>query len=91
NLPGPRMRPHLLTSWINNGRTRQKKRIVVDEKTGPAFLAAWMPWWSHLQESWRVRGEDGEWRRDGYGEEWRKMAVPGQNGMLSVVAVLSWW
>ncbi|KAF9022414.1 hypothetical protein BDZ89DRAFT_1042221 [Hymenopellis radicata] len=91
NLPGARMRPHLLTSWISNGRTRQRKRIVVDEKTGPAFVAAWKPWWSYLQESWRVRGEDGEWKRDAYGDEWKKMGVPGQNGMLSVVAVLSWW
>lgn len=29
--------------------------------------------------------------RDSYGDDWSSLRVPGQNGLLGVVAVLSWW
>ncbi|KAF9017041.1 hypothetical protein BDZ89DRAFT_935656, partial [Hymenopellis radicata] len=84
-------RPSVLTTWIMNGRTRTGKRVVLGEADAAALATSWESWWAELQEIWRMRDEDGRWRRDVYGNEWKKLIVPGQNGLLSVVAVLSWW
>ncbi|KAF9000333.1 hypothetical protein BDZ89DRAFT_1050947 [Hymenopellis radicata] len=91
NLPGKRMRPLILTTWINNGRTRTGKRVVLAGAEVGKLPTAWRSWWAELQEPWRIREEDGRWKRGEYGDEWRKLVVPGQNGILSIVAVLSWW
>lgn len=91
------MRPPIVTGWIQNGRCRVGKtgtpmaRMVIKPGDIPKFLKAWSGWWAALQPEWRVRRENGGWERDTYGEDWHTMIIPGQNGLLSVIAALSWW
>ncbi|KAJ7921971.1 hypothetical protein B0H13DRAFT_1604071 [Mycena leptocephala] len=61
------------------------------------FGTTWWDWWGRLQPDWRTRdgGNVSRFERAAYPgatkENWRKLRVPGQNGVLSVVASLYWW
>ncbi|KAJ7605235.1 hypothetical protein DFH06DRAFT_1020351, partial [Mycena polygramma] len=83
-------RPSQVTEWIRDGRGRtQAVRAVPDV---PKFSREWWTWWSSLQPEWR-----GSWRGRATqppppeNAVWEKLRVPGQNGVLSVVATLYWW
>lgn len=91
NLGGPRMRPAALGVWVKNGRARANKRLKLVEAEMTEFMEQWWTWWAVLQSPWRLRNDEGQWIRTMSGVGWDKLNVPGQNGLLSVVAVLSWW
>ncbi|KAJ7050891.1 hypothetical protein C8F01DRAFT_1263591 [Mycena amicta] len=56
------------------------------------FRQMFLSWWSEMQPAWRERGDDGRYRRDpAAGRGWETMGSPGKDGMLLVVAALSWW
>jgi hypothetical protein len=49
-------------------------------------------WWVHLQPAWHqdTASDDGSMSHTGP-REWDKLAKPGVNGIVSVVACLYWW
>jgi hypothetical protein len=84
-------RPQEVHEWIRDGRGRSMAvRPIADVAK---FESAWWKWWSALQPSWRGtwRGRTGAAPALPPGGDWEKLAVHGQNGLLSVVATLYWW
>ncbi|KAJ7016359.1 hypothetical protein C8F04DRAFT_924426, partial [Mycena alexandri] len=84
-------RPQEVTEWIRDGRGRQVEIWPIANMA--KFQQAWWAWWRALQPSWHVPLPEQEEPPAGVtGEkEWGKLRVPGQNGLLSVVAALYWW
>ncbi|KAL0958882.1 hypothetical protein HGRIS_014198 [Hohenbuehelia grisea] len=82
-------RPAEVGKWIGNGR--RSEPLVDDLLTFD--IAAWR-WWKVLQPAWRqvqdIEGPLTVQHREGNGD-WSCLRVPGQNGFLSVVVVLTWW
>ncbi|KAK7006051.1 hypothetical protein R3P38DRAFT_2556461, partial [Favolaschia claudopus] len=54
------------------------------------FEQNWWQWWAKLQPHWRVR-DRGPSERFIVKKDWESLRVPGQNGMVSVLATLYWW
>jgi hypothetical protein len=86
---GSRGRPSEVDWWI--GRARKRMPTIKD----PTALArSFWAWWKGLQPSWReasdVSGPLTSAHRVINGD-WAVLDRPGQNGFLSVLAVLSWW
>ncbi|KAJ7680841.1 hypothetical protein DFH06DRAFT_973383 [Mycena polygramma] len=84
-------RPSQVQQWIRDGRGRtQAVRAIpnIDQ-----FASQWWIWWSALQPAWRGawRGRKGGPQAVPENADWGLLAVPGQNGVLSVVATLYWW
>ncbi|KAJ7601819.1 hypothetical protein DFH06DRAFT_1024704, partial [Mycena polygramma] len=78
-------RPEVLDEWIRAGRwpKGKKKRN---------YGKIWKEWWDSLQPPWRTKDADGRYSTGTeYGDEWGTLAIPGQNGTLSVVASLYFW
>ncbi|KAF8892746.1 hypothetical protein CPB85DRAFT_1177072, partial [Mucidula mucida] len=84
-------RLEMLSHWIAGGRTGRLERQVLKEKDVLKFLAAFQSWWDVLQPSWCSRDAEGKWETGMYGKDWQKLDCGGVNGLLSVVACLSWW
>ena len=90
-------RPKMLSVWIGKGRSRLGKtgsampRLVIGAGDLEGFVESWQTWWCLMQPEWRVRLENNTWERKVYGDDWHTWIVPGQNGLLSVLATLSWW
>ncbi|KAJ7646084.1 hypothetical protein DFH06DRAFT_997880 [Mycena polygramma] len=88
-LKGPD-RPSQVQKWIRDGRGRTQ--AVREIANVDAFEKQWWSWWSGLQPAWR-----GAWRGQTAlppppeNADWEGLAVPGQNGLLSVVATIYWW
>ncbi|KAJ6448363.1 hypothetical protein C8R45DRAFT_1133146 [Mycena sanguinolenta] len=90
NLPS-KFRPIQVTTWISRSR-----RGIEPSVTDPSRYAIdWQVWWDSLQPSWRKKNANGEWIVvDGYGgggREWGPLYQWGVNGVLSIVASLSFW
>ncbi|KIY60888.1 hypothetical protein CYLTODRAFT_427753 [Cylindrobasidium torrendii FP15055 ss-10] len=91
------LRPAQLTRWVGTGRHRHGMRICVGgEKEINAMVKAFVGWYGFLQPEWREKkGKEflhTEPPSDKSPEDvWGVMLAPGQNGLLSVLAVLSWW
>ncbi|KAJ6568309.1 hypothetical protein DFH09DRAFT_877301, partial [Mycena vulgaris] len=82
-------RPLQVSDWIGRGRKKGPRAIPKVEK----FEVQWWAWWRSIQPAWRKVGVDGRpLRGEGevYGEDWGGLVLPGQNGVLSVVATLYW-
>ncbi|KAJ7831671.1 hypothetical protein B0H13DRAFT_1479171, partial [Mycena leptocephala] len=80
-------RPAQVTDWIRDGRGRSVAVRPIDDLA--KFEREWKGWWTALQPSWE--GERGKAETLPEGADWGKLASPGQNGILSVVAALYWW
>ncbi|KAJ7615075.1 hypothetical protein DFH06DRAFT_1013683 [Mycena polygramma] len=87
----PKDRPGEVKEWVRDGRGRTMAVIPIPNRA--AFEQKWWKWWTALQPSWR-----GSWRGRSssapcapQGGGWESLAVPGRNGLLSVVATLYWW
>ncbi|KAJ7073669.1 hypothetical protein C8F01DRAFT_1360496 [Mycena amicta] len=52
---------------------------------------SWWAWWNECQPSWRKINGDRPVREDPAGHLWEGLAVRGKNGLLTVIATLSWW
>lgn len=79
----------ILGDWVAGGRTRGR-RLVLEKVMLPKFVKEWNGWWSSLQPDWRKKHR-GSYTRDVIGGDFDMLAIAGANGMLSVVATLSWW
>ncbi|KAJ7178543.1 hypothetical protein C8R43DRAFT_871984, partial [Mycena crocata] len=87
-LPKIAQRPKQVGKWIQYARDRKP-----DINNVMKYEREWWVWWGKLQPSWREKGEDGrpvEMSISACGN-WSTLIAPGMNGMLSVVASLSWW
>ncbi|KAJ7893223.1 hypothetical protein B0H13DRAFT_1474817, partial [Mycena leptocephala] len=84
-------RPKEVTQWVRDGRGRTMPMIPITDLG--KFENGWWKWWTALQPSWRGswRGRTESARGKPADASWEKLAVPGQNGLLSVVATLYWW
>ncbi|KAJ7017138.1 hypothetical protein C8F04DRAFT_907552, partial [Mycena alexandri] len=83
-------RPQEVTDWIRDGRGRSVGiRAIANLE---AFEKTWWAWWTALQPAWRkpAQGQLSPPAAPGM-MDWGKLIVPGQNGLLSVVAALYWW
>ncbi|KAJ7025991.1 hypothetical protein C8F04DRAFT_911206, partial [Mycena alexandri] len=93
-------RPPAVSIWIGRARG-SRARPETDTVPKIASLAVygrdWWNWWATLQPSWRVQalGRPDRFARETYPslkrENWEPLRVPGQNGVLSVVAAVYWW
>ncbi|KAJ6451211.1 hypothetical protein C8R47DRAFT_952652, partial [Mycena vitilis] len=84
-------RPEQVGKWIRDGRGRtQAVRTIPNIEQ---YATQWWKWWSALQPQWRGawRGQKGPQQAVPKGADWSLLEVPGQNGVLSVVATLYWW
>ncbi|KAJ6479198.1 hypothetical protein C8R47DRAFT_983627 [Mycena vitilis] len=79
-------RPVEVQGWIGDGRRRP--RTVTNVVT---FQTKWWKWWAGLQPKWRGSIMDTPARAPPADADWTCLTVPGQNGMLTVVATLYWW
>ncbi|KAJ6495707.1 hypothetical protein DFH06DRAFT_1019143, partial [Mycena polygramma] len=86
-------RPEVLDEWIRAGRwLKGKKRADFEIKDLTNFAKVWSSWWDSIQPAWRVKEADGRYALGGeYGDDWGVLAIPGQNGMLTVVSALYFW
>ncbi|KAK0475609.1 hypothetical protein EDD18DRAFT_1115981 [Armillaria luteobubalina] len=83
-------RPSQVSLWIQNACSQDPTPL--DDRD--AFVAAWWLWWRDVQPKSRgLAGGEGpvpaSMRLDD--GDWEDMRWPGQNGLYSVVAALSWW
>lgn len=92
SIPGAH-RPALVATWITAGRCDRKAGQNLDITKGnlQKFKADVLRWWNAMQPAWRVKDDTGRWKKESYGGDWAPLACPGRNGMLSVIATLSWW
>ncbi|KAJ7173537.1 hypothetical protein C8R46DRAFT_870792, partial [Mycena filopes] len=82
-------RPQAVTDWVRDGRGRTVEIRQIGDVA--KFGDEWWGWWRALQPKWRAH-RDGERPEEPAGNtDWGKLVVPGQNGLLSVVAALYWW
>lgn len=74
--------PHEVGTWIKNARKGDVQAVNYD-----TFAKLWLQWWANINPKWRERAGDYllQSSQDG---DWTAMAVPGQNGFLSVFATL---
>ena len=91
-------RPQIVSGWIGIGRCRvgssgcPKPHMVIKREGLETFVKAWNVWWRALQPDWHVSVDgEGRWDWELYGDDWHTLTIPGQNGLLSMVATLSWW
>ncbi|KAJ7050915.1 hypothetical protein C8F01DRAFT_952805, partial [Mycena amicta] len=86
-------RPPQFATWFRDGRKWNAGHDVIRfQGDVEGFRQMFLSWWSEMQPAWRERGDDGRYRRDpAAGRGWETMGSPGKDGMLLVVAALSWW
>ncbi|KAJ7846660.1 hypothetical protein B0H13DRAFT_1646553 [Mycena leptocephala] len=96
-------RPEVLDEWIRAGRwvksgkatakkLSKKKQLSFDVRDLEGYGKIWSTWWDSLQPAWRTKEADGRYSiGTEYGEDWGVLAIPGQNGSLTVVAGLYFW
>ncbi|KAJ7825522.1 hypothetical protein B0H13DRAFT_1657908 [Mycena leptocephala] len=84
-------RPTQVDDWVKDGRGRTMQLRPIGDLN--SFETSWWRWWTSLQPEWRGawRGRTTTGTAVVLGAQWEKLAFPGQNGMLSVVATLYWW
>ncbi|KIY60572.1 hypothetical protein CYLTODRAFT_363870 [Cylindrobasidium torrendii FP15055 ss-10] len=75
------IRPQIVGKWVGGGRCRGPRQQIQDLRE---FKKRWTEWYRAIQPDWRAGGRV-------YGADWSKWTSPGQNGILSIVACLSWW
>ncbi|KAJ7800261.1 hypothetical protein B0H14DRAFT_2276923, partial [Mycena olivaceomarginata] len=85
-LKGSSLRPQQVMDWIRDGRGRSQVLRAIADIT--EFKNDWWAWWRGMQPDWRTAGDNAAVPN---GADWGVLAVPGQNGLLSVVACLYWW
>ncbi|KAJ7061118.1 hypothetical protein C8F01DRAFT_987632 [Mycena amicta] len=86
-------RPPQFATWFRDGRkwiaSHNDIRFQGDVD---GFRKMFLAWWSAMQPAWRERGDDGQYKRVlAAGRGWETLASPGKDGMILVVAALSWW
>ncbi|KAJ7734663.1 hypothetical protein B0H16DRAFT_1467509 [Mycena metata] len=93
-------RPAAVSSWISRtrgSRSRPEADTVPKIPSLAVYEQDWWKWWATLQPTWRLPdvGRPDRFTRGSYPppqrENWHPLRVPGQNGVLSVVAALYWW
>ncbi|KAJ7602641.1 hypothetical protein DFH06DRAFT_1023575 [Mycena polygramma] len=84
-------RPAEVKKWI--GDARGKTLAVVPITNMGKFVESWWKWWTVLQPSWRgsARGQREGPPAAAPDADWSQLVVPGQNGLLTVMATLYWW
>ncbi|RDB26978.1 hypothetical protein Hypma_005040 [Hypsizygus marmoreus] len=86
-------RPNEIKEWINQGRGRNNRVVVIDNVN--EFAEQWWAWWTILQPKWRAKDNNGRpvaaIPDKTISEDWRCLRVPGGNGLICVVAGLYWW
>ncbi|KAK0457757.1 uncharacterized protein EV420DRAFT_1643614 [Desarmillaria tabescens] len=91
--PHVKTRPLELGKWVSVGRIRSKEPQI-NAKDLDQFKRTWVVWWRTMQPEWRALKETdniGAWTREFYGSDWSSLKFPDQNGLLGVLATLSWW
>ncbi|KAJ7722531.1 hypothetical protein B0H16DRAFT_1266073, partial [Mycena metata] len=88
-------RPPAASDWISRARG---SRVRPESNTVPKIVSLavyereWWSWWATLQPD---AGRPNRFARETYPtpkpENWDPLRVPGQNGILTVVATLYWW
>ncbi|KAJ6503159.1 hypothetical protein C8R47DRAFT_968874 [Mycena vitilis] len=84
-------RPAEVKKWIADARG--KTLAVVPITNMGKFVESWWKWWTVLQPSWRgsARGQREGLPAAAPDADWSQLVVPGQNGLLTVMATLYWW
>ncbi|KAJ7029032.1 hypothetical protein C8F04DRAFT_963367 [Mycena alexandri] len=90
-------RPPACTPYHRGSRARPEADTVPKIPSLAVYERDWWKGWATLQPQWRVEspGRSNPFLRETYPalspDNWNPLRVPGQNGMLSVVAALYWW
>ncbi|KAK0493811.1 hypothetical protein EDD18DRAFT_1356290 [Armillaria luteobubalina] len=82
-------RPSQVSLWIQNARSQDPTPL--DDRG--AFVAAWWLWWRDVQPKSRgLAGREGPVPASTCSDDgdWEDMRRPGQNGLYSIIAALSW-
>jgi hypothetical protein len=88
-------RPLVIGTWVANGRKETLPGVMKDmdiTQVRENFVA----WWNELQPAWRKcdpewgRYQRLDWSKESRGD-WGTLVCPGNNGIYSVLAYLSWW
>lgn len=96
-------RPAIVGRWMKRGRAfkagrTQKKmpRICLDRNTEKGaeevddFLKNMHVWYASIQPAWRVFSGQ-TWGREAEEADWGVWQSPGANGLVLLIAALSWW
>jgi hypothetical protein len=81
-------RPSFIGPWVNDAR-KDLFPTLVQQVPYDQFLPMFKVWWNDLQPEWG-RYERGDWKRWVEGD-WGSLRCPGNNGMYTVMAFMSWW
>ncbi|KAJ7049776.1 hypothetical protein C8F01DRAFT_1264804 [Mycena amicta] len=84
-----RRRPKQVAHWIQNYRVSGPGITAIGNIA--VYDKLWWAWWNECQPSWRTINKDRPVREDPAGRLWEGLLVQGKNGLLTVVATLSWW
>lgn len=55
------------------------------------YRSEWWSWWDMMQPPWRSRDDQGKWKCEEYGTDWRLLKFGGPKRWLGLVAMLFWW
>ncbi|KAI0039617.1 hypothetical protein FA95DRAFT_1478423, partial [Auriscalpium vulgare] len=83
-------RPDAVGNWIRDAR--KWHRASVDPMKVSSFKTLWWRWWVSLQPAERVIDAEAfvlDVPKDDM--SWEQVNIAGVNGLLSVVAALTWW
>ncbi|KAJ7049308.1 hypothetical protein C8F01DRAFT_959845, partial [Mycena amicta] len=86
-------RPQQFGVWFRDGRkwiaSHDGIRFSQEIET---FVTTFRSWWSEMQPEWRMRDVNGKFEREAAaGRSWETLGSPGKDGMILVIAALSWW
>jgi hypothetical protein len=88
-------RPAVISTWVGNGR-REALPGVMKNMEMTQVRENFVTWWNKLQPEWRKldpewgRYQRLDWVKESKGD-WGTLVCPGNNGIYSVLAYLSWW
>ncbi|KAI0054991.1 hypothetical protein BV25DRAFT_1784505, partial [Artomyces pyxidatus] len=83
-------RPAFVSDWIRYARPWSGDLWATPFDFN-ASSDEWWAWWASLQPDGRSRDGAGVFSQDAENLEWDRVRVGGKNGVLSVMAALTWW
>jgi hypothetical protein len=93
---GAKYRPHQVGGWIGRGRKWMLPPALPSElgerEAANTWIGGWWKWWQSLQPKERGAEIESEELMRPASADWSQMArMYSKNGLLQVMATLSWW